>query len=162
MLQDITSLRGQATRKGRPATELELRTDAGQHPPHTSRPTLPQRSVHLNQSTLHTGEVGCTYFKNLWWLGTDMIDLGTTLAEPYSCQLSVNQPNVSTRSRVFISGNNACVWSTRQATIYMQTNGGGKGRKMTTCVVCFVSKCQVVSEKLRVYTKLIGFERKCK
>ena len=90
-----------------------------------------------------------------------MIDSGTTLGEPYNGQLSsVNLPNISTQSRVFISGNN--VWSTRQATIYTQTNDEEKGREMTNCMVCFVSKCQVVSEKLRVYTKLIGFERKCK
>ena len=92
-----------------------------------------------------------------------MIDSGTTLGEPYNGQLSsVNQPNASTQSRVFIGGINACVWSTRPATIYTQTNDEEKGREMTNCMVCFVSKYQVVSEKLRVYTKLIGFERKCK
>ena len=63
------------------------------------------------------------------WLGTDIIDLGATPAEPYNGQLSsINyQPNNLTQSRVFISDNNVC--STKQATIYTQTNGRDKGGK---------------------------------
>ena len=159
MLQDITPLRVQATREEIPATELELRdlrwiTSSPYFTTYTTPEVCTPQPEH---ATYRRGGMHNT------WLGTVMIDSGTTLGEPYNGQLSsVNQPNASTQSRVFISGNNACVWSTRQATIYTQTNDEEKGREMTNCMVCFVSKYQVVSEKLRVYTKLIGFERKCK
>ena len=94
----------------------------------------------------------CITLKISEWLGT--------LAKPFNGQLSSAnyQPSVLTQARVFISGYN--MWSTRQATIYAQTNDGGKGQVKTNCVGCFVSECQVVSVGKELEYIQIGFKRK--